>query len=92
MGSSRNAASDIIRIDRFDQREILRRCNQSIAFAPQHLPDLLDPFSHPTTCVNQLFDGSGIEGRVVDLEFATMERLRLDEGVGEQVGNCQKIT
>ena len=41
--------------------------------SPQRKPDLLDPFPHPTTCVNQLLDGSGIEGRVVDLVFATME-------------------
>src|SRR5271157_5259904 len=73
VGRSRNAASDIIRIDRFDQREILRRCNQSIACAPQRQPDLLDPFSHPATCVDQLLDGSGIEGWVVDLVFAMME-------------------
>ncbi len=69
----RSTASDIIRIDRFDQREILGCCNQSIAWAPQRQPDLLDPFSHPTTCVNQLLDGSGIEGRVIDLIFAMME-------------------
>ena len=90
-GRSWNTASDIIRIDRFDQREMLRRRNQSTAWAPQRLPDLLDPFSHPTTCVNQLFDWSGIEGRVVDLVFAMIERLRLDEGVGEQVGLLVQI-
>ncbi len=86
VGRSRNAASDIIRIDRFDQREVLRRRNQSVAWAPQCQPDLLDPFSHLTTCVSQLPDGSGIEGRVVDLVFSRMERSRLAEGVGEQVG------
>ena len=50
----RNTASEIIRIDRCDQREILGRRNQIAACAPQRQPDLLDPFSHPTTCVNQL--------------------------------------
>src|SRR5689334_899907 len=85
MTAVHSTASDIIRIDRFKQREILRRRNQRAARVAQRQPDLLDPFSHPVAFVNQLLDGSGIEGWVVDLVSATMERSRLDEGVGEQV-------
>ena len=85
------APSDILWIDRLDQRSILGRRNQSFASATQRLPDLLDSFPHPEARLNQLLDASGIEGRVVDLVFARMERPRLAEGVGEQVGLLVQI-
>ena len=82
---SRNTASDIIRIDRFDQREILGR-------AIRVLPVLRMPArsAGPVLASNDMrgpiFRWSGIEGRVVDLVFAMMERARRAEGVGEKVG------